>query len=433
MGNGLKAQEGPVLEQREYGMRKIWILNFVAALGIILSGCSSGSGNTTQATTALTCSATASVLSGTPSVANSSVQIDNVIVQILNATVAPYTVTLPGLPAQPALTTQFNYNVPMYVTTSAAYIVGTLVYVADSAGNSGSCSLNLNGSATGSSTVLLTASPNTTPAINTAVTIIANNTSGLPDPIYSFSLGGSYSGVSFTPSTTTATIISSIAQAVIVNVSMTDPTGATAPTTNSITIVFGGSGGTAGSLQVQASPLSSEPAGTPITLSAYDSANPGATFNFAAALAQSGVSVTPISSYSYTVNSSVAQTVQVNVTEIQAGTTVSLGTWSYQVTFTSGGTNCIVTSGSYCVCPVTGCTTGVGNMILTLNPSTGVAPVGTPITIQAYDSSYPSAYFQISLATPGTVGLSIVQMTNTSATVSSLHCGECADNDFRVC
>lgn len=365
----------------------------------------------------LACTASASVSSGNPSAPNTTVVLSGVSVAITNGT-GPYTLVLPNGTTASSSTSAFTYPSTLSLTTGSAGGVSSTVTVTDTASStSTTCSLSVGGLTSSSGTLTVTAAPSTSAAVGGTITLTASDTS-YSGSTFTFSLASAQSGVSLVNlSSTQASVTSTVAATVTITVTEAASGSGTTVASTSTTLYFGTSSGTTGgSVQVTASPSTSVAVGTPITLTAYDTAGrSGATFSFVPTTTVSGVSVYNSSTTSATVTSTVSASVTITVYEYVSGAQVA----SSQISLSFGGgtTGTSLTCQLLDYCQLYGCSgyycanqpvafyiqTSTGERVRLTQLYTGEPWYGTPPTFPMSISDLPPySAFSITYDGPGT-------------------------------
>ena len=388
--------------------RKVLVVMLFVTFGVFLGGCGVGP------TGALSCSATGTTIN--------SAQVSNVSVYISNGN-GPFNVSVAGATQQSSSST-FTY--PGTVTAGSAVTVtdnsnqATTSCVISAAGTgvvSPYASTGV-GTVTGTGGLYVTASPTTSAAVGTPITLMASSTTGVAASTYSFTLASQPSGVTLSNlGTNEATVTSSIATSVTVMVYAYS--NGIQQGTATITLTFGSG------LQPEreifrstATPSSTTSTGVPImTLTAYDTSGiANTTFQFVLTNGTGTATVTQTSNNTAMVTSQTGAPVTVTVYELSGGTMV--GTNSTLVNFTNSGIGS--TTGSiYCTLTATGGTAFAPNVPISfyVTATTGqqlevvsISP-GTSWNNQPSYNMSPS--FELEYLAAGTYTVSVVAQTIT--------------------
>jgi hypothetical protein len=181
------------------------------------------------------------------------------------------------------------------------------------------------------------ASPSSTAAVGTPITLSASSTLGTGS--YTFSPTFAQAGVTVTPiGTTEATVTSTIATTVTLTVTSfgTTTTASEVP----VTLTFGGAygiGTSTGAVEITASPSPTAALGTPITLTAFAPGVTNPVYSFTQLYTSvSGASVIPTGTGAAEVTSTIATSITIEVTATSA--TYGVAAQTGEITLTFGST-----------------------------------------------------------------------------------------------
>lgn len=207
---------------------------------LLFGGCGSQSETEeTQSGTSLSCSVSGSVSAGDISGSYSTVTVSNISVYSTGSSTGKYILTLPNLTA---ITVNSSYTYSGSISLQTAYSGGVSAQVTvqdPSTGEMGYCTLSLGSTTSSSSAITLSASPSTSQTKGSYITLTAS-ASSVSSPVFSFSQASNYPSYVSASNASNGylTITSSIAQTVVVTVSMVSNSSGYATSTQTITLTF---------------------------------------------------------------------------------------------------------------------------------------------------------------------------------------------------